>query len=394
MLDTATLASATDYYLMDELLTGGERTVRDRVRRFGEVEVAPVIDGYWERGEFPFDLIPKFAALELAGGTIHGYGCPGLSHLAAGLVACELARCDGSMDTFFGVHSGLAMGSIALLGSEEQKARWLPPMAHMELIGAFALTEPDHGSDAVMLETSARREGGAYVLNGRKRWIGNATFADLVVVWARDEDGHVGGFVVEKGTAGYNAEVITGKTAKRAVWQADVTLDNVRVPSENRLTGARSFGDASRVLSATRNGVAWKATGHAIAAYEAALRYVQGRRQFGSTLASYQLVQAKLAWMLAEITSMQMLCFRASRLQDAGRLTPGMSSLAKLSCARKARQIAADARDLLGGNGILLEYGVARHFADMEAVFTFEGTDHMQALILGRDITGESAFSH
>jgi glutaryl-CoA dehydrogenase len=393
MIETPTRTTETDYYLVSELLGDRERAVRDCVREFCDREVLPVVDGYWERAEFPFELIPKFAALNLAGGTIEGYGCPGLSQLAAGLVACELARGDGSMDTFFGVHSGLAMGSIGLLGSEEQKARWLPAMARMELLGAFALTEPDHGSDAVMLETSARRDGSHYVLNGRKRWIGNASFADVVIVWARDEDGHVGGFVVEKGTPGYAAEVITGKIAKRAVWQADITLTDVRVPVENRLENARSFGDTSKVLSATRNGVAWKATGHAIAAYEAAVAYVTSRRQFGNTLGSYQLVQAKLAWMLAEITSMQTLCLRASQLQDAGKLTPGMSSLAKLSCARKARQIVADARDLLGGNGILLEYRVARHFADMEAVFTFEGTDHMQSLILGRDITGESAFA-
>jgi len=392
MLETPT-QTGTDYFLLSELLSDEERAVRDRVREFCDREIVPVIDGYWERAEFPFALVAKFASLNLAGGTIRGYGCPGLTHVAAGLVACELAHADGSMDTFFGVHSGLAMGSIAMLGSEEQRQRWLPAMSRMALLGAFALTEPDHGSDAVMLETSARRDGDSYVLNGRKRWIGNASFADLIIVWARDEDGKVGGFVVEKGSPGYDTEIITGKLAKRASWQADISLRDVRVHSENRLEHARSFGDTSKVLTATRNGVAWKATGHAIAAYEAALAYVRNRSQFGSVLASYQLVQAKLAWMLAEITGMQTLCLRASQLQDAGKLTPGMASLGKLSCARKARQIVADARDLMGGNGILLEHGVARHFADMEAVFTFEGTDHMQSLILGREITGESAFA-
>jgi glutaryl-CoA dehydrogenase len=352
-----------------------------------------VINDYWERAEFPFAMIPKFAALGIAGGTIEGYGCPGMSEVASGLVAAELARGDGSLNTFFGVHSGLAMGTIAMLGSEEQKARWLPPMARLEQIGAFGLTEPRHGSDAVALETSARREGDAWVLDGAKRWIGNASFADVTIVWARDDDGQVGGFLVEKGTPGFTAEVMTGKTAKRAVWQAQIALDGVRVPAENRLAGANRFKDTAKVLTATRYGVAWEAIGHAVACYEYALAYARERVQFGKPLVSFQLIQQKLAKMLAEITTMQLLCLRLSQLLAEGKMTPGMASLAKMNNALKARQVVADARDILGGNGILLEYHVARHQADMEAVYTYEGTDTIQALIVGREITGVQAFA-
>ena len=267
------------------------------------------------------------------------------------------------------------MGAIAMLGSEEQKRRWLPPMARMETLGAFGLTEPDHGSDAVALATRARRDGDAYVLDGAKKWIGNASFADVVIVWARDDAGQVGGFLVEKGAPGFTAEVITGKLAQRAVWQARITLDGVRVPAANRLAGANSFKDTAAVLTATRSGVAWEALGHAAACYEAALAYAQARQQFGKPLVAFQLIQNKLARMLAELTAMQLLCLRLSQLQAAGAMTAGMASLAKMNNAAKARQIAADARDILGGNGILLEHHVARHQADLEATFTYEGAE-------------------
>jgi glutaryl-CoA dehydrogenase len=382
----------TDYYQIEALLTEEERAVRDGVRAFCTAEVVPIINDYWERAEFPAALIPGLAALNLAGGTIRGYGCPGLTPVAAGLVTAELARGDGSVSTFFGAHSGLAMGTIALLGSEEQKRRWLPPMARMELLGAFALTEPDHGSDAVMLETRARRDGDTYILDGAKRWIGNASFADVTVVWARDDDGEVGGFLVEKGTPGFETVVITGKTAQRAVWQATIALAGARVPAGNRLAGANRFADTVAVLTATRYAVAWEALGHALACYEAALAYATGRVQFGRPLAAFQLVQRKLALMLAEITAMQLICLRLSQLWAEGRKTPGIAALAKMNNAAKARQIAAEARDILGGNGILLEHHVARHQADLEATYTYEGTDSIQALIIGREITGVSAF--
>lgn len=389
----------TDYYLIDADLSAGVRALRDRVRGFVDTEVLPVIDDYWDRAEFPHPLVPKLAELGVAGYSAKGPGCPELSPLETGIVIRELARGDGSVTTFMGVQSGLAMGTIALLGDDEQKQRWLPSMAALERIGAFALTEPEHGSDAVRLETTARRDGGDWVLDGAKRWIGNASFADVVVVWARDTaDGRVGAFVVEKDPEhghpeGYSAELITGKIGKRAVWQPDVTLDGVRVPAANRLPGARSFHDASRVLATTRGGAAWESLGHAMAAFETALAYTARREQFGRPIAGYQLVQRTLAGMLAEVVTMQLWCVRMAELQERGEWTGPMASLAKMHHARRARQVCLDARDLLGGNGLLIEHQVARHLTDMEVVHTYEGTDHVQSLIVGRDLTGLSAFS-
>src|SRR5436309_11070867 len=383
----------TDFYLMDELLTEQERSVRDKVRNFSDKEVIPIINDYWERAEFPFELVPKLAALGIAGVDIQGYGCPGMSPIAAGLIALELARGDASVCTFFGVHSGLAMHSISLLGSEEQKQRWLPPMARMEKIGAFGLTEPNHGSDAVALETRAHRVGDEYVINGAKRWIRNASFADVTIILARDDEGNVGGFLVEKGTPGFEPQVMTGKVAKRAVWQADITLTDVHVPVENRLALSRSFKDTASVLTATRSGVAWEAVGHAVAAYEIALTYAKERIQFSKPLASFQIIQNKLAAMLANVTTMQLLCLRLSQLEAEGKMTGAMASLAKMNNARLAREVVGDAREMLGGNGILLEYHIARHHADIEAVFTYEGTDTIQSLIVGRELTGMQAFS-
>jgi glutaryl-CoA dehydrogenase len=393
LLTDITRSLGTDYYLLEELLTDEEKEIRYRARSFADREVIPVINEYWNKEMFPFELVPKIAELNIAGTTIRGYGCPGMSHLAAGLVAIEMARGDGSLNTFFGVHSGLAMGSIAMLGSEGQKEKWLPPMARLEKIGAFGLTEAKHGSDSVMLETSVRREGDEYVINGEKRWIGNATFADVTIIWARDEDGNVGGYLVEKGSEGFSTELITGKMGKRAVWQPDIKLEDVRVPLENKLEGANTFKDTNKVLTATRGGVAWECIGHAVACYEAALSYAKERVQFGKPIASFQLIQKKLADMLAEITSMQLICFRLAKLQEQGKMTGPMASLAKMNNARKAKQVCADARDIMGGNGVLLEYHVARHLSDMEIVYTYEGTDTIQALIVGRDVTGISAFA-
>jgi glutaryl-CoA dehydrogenase len=384
---------AADFYALEDLLEPEEIEVRDRVREFCAREVTPIINDYWERAEFPFELVPKIAELGIAGGTVQGYGSAGMSAVAAGLVAAEWARADGSLGTFYGVHSFLAMQSIALLGDEEQRERWLPEMARMEKIGAFGLTEPEHGSDAVALSTQARRDGDEYVLNGRKKWIGNGTIADLVIIWARGEDGNVGGYVVPKGSAGWTATRMTGKTALRAVWQAEITLDEVRVPAENKLANCHSFKDVSVVLDRTRYTVAWRALGIAEAAYDLALAHTLQREQFGQPIAGYQLVQDKLARMLAEITSMRLLSWRLSQLADEGRMTAAMASMAKMNNCKKARQIVADARDLFGGDGILLEHHIARHHADIEAIYTFEGTDHVQALIVGREITGLSAIT-
>jgi glutaryl-CoA dehydrogenase len=390
---TAPPLTGSDLYLTEGLLDDEERAVRDRVRRFSDEEVRPVINGYWERAEFPFELIPKLAKLGVCGGTIQGHGCPGLSPLSAGLVAMELARGDGSVSTFHGVHSGLAMAAIGLLGSDEQKDRWLPAMARLDAVGAFALTEPEHGSDAVTLETRVRRLGDGYVIDGAKRWIGNATFADLMLVWARDATGDVGAYVVEKGTPRVEARLITGKVAKRASWQADVVLSDVRVPAENRLAEASSFDDAARVLAAARPGIAWGALGHAVAAFEAAVAYSLEREQFGTPLGGYQITQYRLAKMLADVTGMRLICHRLAELMASGELTPAMASLAKMHNAARARAVVAEARDLLGGNGLLLENDVARHLGDVEVTATVEGTDVVHALIVGREITGMSAFS-
>ena len=389
-----TVDQALDFYLFDELLTDEERSVRARLRTFCDEEVIPIINPYWERGEFPFELIPKLATLNVAGGPIQGYGCPGLSSVATGIVGMELARGDGSIDTFFGVTSGLAMGSIYYCGSEEQRRQWLPPLARLEKIGAFGLTEPWIGSDASHLQTRAQRVGDRYVLNGAKRWIGNASFADVTVIWARDEEtGQVGGFLVEKGTPGFEASDIQGKISKRAVLNADITLKNCEIPEANRLANARSFRDTATVLKNTRSGVAWEAVGHALAAFELAHAYALQRQQFGRPIAGFQMIQQKLVQMLAEVTSMQLLTWRLSKLQEEGKMTDGMASLAKQSNAAKARQVVALGREIFGGNGILLENHIARHFADMEAVYTYEGSNEINTLVVGREITGLQAFA-
>jgi glutaryl-CoA dehydrogenase len=387
-------ALATDYFLVREEFSDEQWDLFIRTRRFVDQEVLPVINDYWERAELPWPLITRLAELGLVGEDIEGYGCPGMTPLASGLVNMELHRGDGSLGTFLGVQSGLAMKAIAMLGSEEQKERWLGPMARLERIGAFALTEPNHGSDSVALETSARRDGDGYVIDGAKRWIGNATIAAVVVVWARsDDDDQVKGFLVETPTAGFEATVIEGKGAARSIWQADIRLDGVRVPAENALPGARSFKDAGRVLTSTRSSVAWAALGHAVAAYDAALTYTRQRTQFGRPLCSFQIVQDRLVKMLAEVTAMQLYCMQLARLASTGRLSDTMAGLAKMNNTRKARQVIAEARDLLGGNGILLDNHVIRHMSDIEVLHTYEGTETMQTLIVGRDITGVGAFT-
>ena len=395
MFEKIAHARGTDYFGIADQLTDEERAYWNRARRFVDDEVLPVIGDYWERAEFPRDLVRRLGELGLVGDGIVGYGCPPMSPIATGLVHLELNRGDGSLGTFVGVQAGLAMQSIAMLGSEDQKERWLPRMASVDALGAFALTEPDHGSDSVGLETTARREGDTWVLDGEKKWIGNGTVADVVVVWARDvADGQVKGFLVEPATSpGYVARRIDGKVSLRAVWQAHITLTGVEVPEANRLPGANSFRDTSRVLAGTRNAVAWGALGHATAAYEIALSYCEERHQFGKPLVSFQIVQDKLVKMLAEVCSMQLYCLRLGRLIEEGRLTDTVAAIAKMNNTRKARQVVAEARDLLGGNGILLDFHVMRHMADMEALHTYEGTETIQTLIVGRDITGVGAFS-
>ena len=383
-----------DPFQFDDLLTAEQRRLRDQVRAYMETAVKPAINDYWERGEIALDLALGLRELPIVGGTLRGYGCAGLDNVSDGLVKYELCRVDGSISTLFGVHSGLAMGSIGLLGSEEQKRRWLPAMARLERLGAFALTEPEQGSDAVHVRTTARRLGDHYVLNGQKRWIGNGTIADLLIVWARDEGGRFGGFVLEDPAQlpGFNAAAMTGKIAKRAVHQAEITLEDLHVPAENRLAHCNSFRDLSVVLANTRAGVAWEAVGLAAGCYEIALQYACQRRQFGKPIAAFQLIQAKLVEMAADLAQTQLLVWRLAQLMEADQATPGQLSLAKQTCAAKARRAAALAREILGGNGILLDNHVARLFTDAEATYTYEGTNEINLLIAGREITGIAAF--
>ena len=391
------IPETSDFYDIASMLTDDEREIQRRVREFVDTRVLPVINDHWEAATMPTSLYQGLRELGVVGTTIEGYGCPGMSRTAAGLVAQELSRGDGSVNTINAVQSGLVMGSIARFGNEDQKQRWLPQLAVLESLGAFALTEPNHGSDSVALETVARRDGDHWVIDGHKRWIGLGSVADIVVICARDaEDGRVKGFVMERSgdhyPDGYRPTVIEGKIAKRAVWQADIVIDSLRVREADRLPGVESFRDFSTLLSSTRTTVAWEAVGHAIAAFEIARDYALERCQFGKPIASYQLVQNKLANMLADLTSLRLLVLRASRLQDEGLLTNAQASLAKLATGQRARAICREARDMLGGNGLLLERHVARHLLDMEVVHTYEGTDSMQSLIIGREITGIAAF--
>jgi len=383
-----------DFYHISATMSEEDQALLHRVRTFMETEVAPIINEYWIREEFPHQIVPGLAALGIAGQAYRGYGCPGKSAVLDGLVAVEMARVDSSISTFFGVHSGLAMGSIYLCGSEEQKQQWLPPMKRLEKIGAFGLTEPLVGSGtAGGLTTTARREGDTWVLNGQKKWIGNATFSDVTVIWARDlADNQVKGFLVEKGTPGFQPEKLKNKIALRVVQNALITLDNCRVPEVNRLQNANSFRDTAAVLCMTRAGVAWQAVGCARGAYELALKYAQEREQFGRPIGRFQLVQDLLVRMLGNITASECMVMRLSQMQDAGILRDEHASLAKAFCTVKMRETVGYARELLAGNGILLDHQVGRFVADAEAIYSYEGTREMNTLIVGRAITGFSAF--
>src|SRR5215469_4068720 len=384
----------SDFYGIEQLLDDAGRDAVKRTREFLTKEVEPVINGYWTREEFPHALIPAIARLGIAGVAYEGYGCPGGGPLLDGVLAMEIARSDPSMSTFMGVHSGLAMGSIYLCGSEEQKERWLPEMARLEKIGAFGLTEPEVGSGAAGgLTTTARRDGDEWVIDGQKKWIGNATFADYIIIWARDvSDNQVKGFVVEKGTQGLSTAKIKDKIALRVVQNAYITLDGVRVPESHRLQRATSFRQTAAVLRLTRAGVAWQAVGCAMGAYEHALAYAKEREQFGRPIGGFQLVQDLLVRMLGNITASACLCARLAQLQAAGAAGDEHSALAKAFCTVRMRETVGYARELLGGNGILLEHQVGRFVADAEAIYSYEGTREINPLVVGRAITGLSAF--
>ena len=383
-----------DFYELSAKLTPQQRELQLKVRNFMEDEIRPIANEYWNRAEFPFQIIPKMAELNICGLTMDGYGTSKESFVMEGIIAMEMARVDVSISTFFGVHSGLAMGSVYLCGSEEQKQEWLPKMAKMELIGAFGLTEPEVGSAvAGGLGTTFRQEGDEWILNGQKKWIGNSTFSDVTVIWARDEaTDQVKGFLVRKGNPGFQVEKMENKMALRTVQNGLITLTDCRVPENDRLQKCDSFKDTAKVLKMTRAAVAWQAVGCARGAYESALKYTKKREQFGKPIAAFQLVQNHLVEMLANLTAMQTLCFQLSELQDAGVLTDEHASLAKVFCSLRTRDVVRSAREVMGGNGILLEYDVARFVADAEAIYSYEGTKEINSLIVGRAITGYSAF--
>lgn len=383
-----------DFYDLSHLLTPEEREIQLRVREFMNTTIRPIVNEYWLKDEFPHQIIPEMAKLDVCGLTYHGYGCPGKSSLLEGFLAMEMARVDTSISTFFGVQSGLAMGSIYYCGSEAQKQEWIPPMQKMEVIGAFGLTEPEVGSAvAGGLTTTCKRQGDKWILNGQKKWIGNATFSDLTIIWARDlDDGNVKGFIVEKHFPGFQAEKIKGKMALRIVQNALITLTDCEVPESHRLQQANGFRDTAKVLRMTRAGVAWQAVGCARGAYETALRYTHERHQFGRPIGGFQMVQDLLVEMLSNLTAMQTMVFRLSQLQDQGKLTDEHASLAKVFCTLRTRDIVSHARELFGGNGILIKHDIARFVADAEAIYSYEGTKEINTLIVGRAITGQSAF--
>ena len=383
-----------DFYDLSLKLTPEERELQLKVRKFMEDEMKPIANYYWNRAEFPFEIIPKMAELNIAGLTYEGYGCGNKSSLMEGIIAQELARVDVSISTFFGVHSGLAMGSIYLCGSEEQKQEWLPAMQRMEKIGAFGLTEPEVGSAvAGGMDTTCKFDGEKWILNGQKKWIGNATFADVIIIWARDIDSNqVKGFLVRKENPGFKAEKMEDKMALRIVQNAIITLTDCVIEEKDRLQNANSFKDTAKVLKMTRAGVAWQAVGCARGAYESALKYTKEREQFGRPIASFQLIQNHLVEMLSNLTAMQTLVYRLSELQDQGLLKDEHASLAKVFCSMKTRDVVSRAREVMGGNGILLEHDVARFVADAEAIYSYEGTKEINTLIVGRAITGFGAF--
>ena len=390
-----TLFSGFDFYNCDMHFTDEQKALRGEVRDFVEIEVLPKINPYWEKAEFPWEIARSMVHLPIIGGALSEHGAAGLDLVEMGLVMYELGKGDGSISTFYGVHSGLAMSSIGLLGDEEQKARWLPDMVKLEKIGAFGLTEPEVGSNASQVKTRARKDGDGYILNGSKRWIGNASIADVLIIWARDEDsGDFGGYVIENpnATDGVSINDIWGKIGKRAVLNADITLKDVYVPAENKLAYVNRFSDMARVLGVGRYGVAWEAAGVAAGAFELALKYTKEREQFGKPIAGFQLIQQKLVEMATEVTLMQTLCLQLSHLINRGLLTSGTVSMAKYNNARKARYVTQLARECLGGNGIIIDNHIARLMLDAEIIYTYEGTNEVNLLLVGRELTGLNAF--
>src|SRR5919106_3206552 len=384
--------TSLDYYGIEELLTDEERVARDRARRFVEEEAMPEIVPCHRAGKFPEHLTPRMGALGFYAPYLKEHGCAGLSYTAYGLIMQELERADSGLRSEASVQGALAIYAIHSFGSPEQQERWLPGLVSGERIGCFALTEHGHGSDPGGMETRARRNGDHYLLNGSKCWIGNASIADVKVVWAKDDDGGVGGFVVEKGAPGFRAQDIEGKFSLRMSRTSECWFENCRIPAENRLSKASGLRAPLSCLSQARAGIAWGVIGAAIDCYETALTYAKSRKQFGRPIAGFQLVQEKLVWMVQEITKAQLLALRLTRMMEAGTATPAQISLAKRNNAWMALECARKARDILGAAGITDRYSVIRHLMNLETVYTYEGTHDIHALIVGRDITGLDAF--
>lgn len=383
---------ATDLYNIDHLLSEEERMVRDTVRKFVQERVLPIIGEHFEAGTFPRELIPEVAELGLLGMHLEGYGCAGLSAVCYGLACQELEAGDSGLRSFVSVQGSLAMFPIWKFGSEEQKQRWLPKMAKGEVIGCFGLTEPDSGSDPGSMQTKARRDGDSYILNGTKMWITNGSIADLAVVWAKTEDG-IRGFLVERGTPGFTASNIHQKLSLRASVTSELHFADCRVPAANMLPNVKGLRGPLSCLDEARFGIAWGANGAARTCYETALDYAKTRIQFSKPIASFQLVQQKLAIMATELIKGQLLALQLGRLKDEGLLHPVQISVAKRNNVREALHIAREARSVLGANGITLEYPISRHSNNLESVFTYEGTDDIHTLVIGQAITGISAFA-
>ena len=381
-----------DYFGIEEHLSDEQRMIRDSVRDWVELRFLPIVTEHHRNATFPVEIAAELGEMGVFGATLKGYGCLGLDHVAYGLIMQELERGDSGLRSFASVQSGLVMYPIYSYGSDAQKDRWLPPLQSGEAIGCFGLTEPDHGSDPGGMKTRAVTKGKEYVLNGTKLWITNGSVADVAVVWAKGDDGEIGGYLVEKGTPGYSTLDIPGKFSMRASITSELAFQDCRIPLENKLPGVKGIKGPLSCLSQARYGIAWGAIGAAMGCYDWALQYAQQRIQFGKPIGSFQLVQQKLVWMINEITKAQLLCLQLGRLKDAGRVRPQQISLAKMNNVQMALDTARLARDILGAAGIVDEHPIMRHMMNLETVNTYEGTHDIHVLIVGRDVTGLDAF--
>jgi glutaryl-CoA dehydrogenase len=388
--------SGLDYFALDELLNDDERLVRDTFRRFVDDELMPIVARHFRAGTFPAELPRRLGALGALGASLSGYGCAGLGPVAYGLIMQELERCDSGFRSFCSVQGSLVMYPIHAYGSDAHKERWLPRMAKGEAIGCFGLTEPDFGSNPAGMRATAVKKGDRWVLNGEKRWITSGGLADVAIVWARADDGSgqkpVRGFLVERGTPGFSTRDIEGKFSLRASVTSELILEDCAIPLDAVLPGVQGLRGPLSCLNQARYGIAWGAIGAALACYDEALRYTKERVQFTKPVAGYQLVQEKLVNMVEEITKAQLIAWRLGKLKESGKARPQQVSLAKRNNVKMARNVARDARDLLGANGVTDEYQAGRHMCNLESVFTYEGTDHIHTLIIGEDITGIAAY--